>query len=111
MNMRLGGYSFASDPDSKKTCLVYFGESGEKCGILFDVPKPNEWEDYPKPLCDFAMLLDALGRHRVPKDCHVVDWVSMELLRRHVNGEALPSDGESGIERYFRELGQMESVS
>jgi hypothetical protein len=103
MNMQLTTYSYAEDVATKKSVLLYFDERDKFCGFLFDVPKPGDWEDYPKPLIDFAKLENQLGITPSENRFVRIDRVAFELLRSYVIGKALPNDHETGIERHFRE--------
>lgn len=101
--MRIQQYTYTFDPDSKHSCLVYFDKSMQNCGVYFDVPDPSTcWDEYPAPVRNFPALHKALN----PRDDNqfTEEWVAFELLRQYVLGIPIPTDGESGIERHFREL-------
>jgi hypothetical protein len=102
--MKITNWSRAVDPTSKKSVVLWFDDGAKNCDFRFDVPEADEYE-FPVPLRDVEALAAAMGRKMssfTPK-CRLIDWMAFELCRRYCNGQAIPSDGECGIDRYFRE--------
>lgn len=105
--MKIESYSYAFDPTSKRSVLLYLGGSElQNCNFIFDVQAPAIYDEFPAPVRDFGKLATALGRSSGPpgERQNLVVWVAMELLRRYVNKSSIPTDGESGIERHWREM-------
>jgi hypothetical protein len=104
--MKLVNWQYCEEPSSKHSCLLYFDDNYGNCAFYFDAPRPIDGEDYPNPVRSVSPLICALGRKRdnATPIAKLSVWMGLELLRRYVNGTPIPPDGESGIERHFREL-------
>ncbi|MGY4099681.1 aminotransferase class I/II-fold pyridoxal phosphate-dependent enzyme [Nocardia sp. R16R-3T] len=91
--------SFKIDPDLLASCLDYFAERGELCGVLLTLPGNPVFTDYSA--VDLLAIGEVLAARRVPVIC---DMAFDCLVAQHIPIAALEVATDTGVCRLYDQV-------